>query len=296
MIVFPRAEDNTNLINCKIDGVPRLIELGAFPPDEPTFLGKIAELWKGKRKFFYAKVKSYVGGLTYTLLELNDVSRGFGTVRGAPIRAMWLRPRSYDPPMAVGSWVIASYDRNKRCVFTGKSTDAILGEVREYHGAVVDIPTGWLLCNKANHDAGAVNGITPPNKVNRVTIGAGDAADVTPTDANDSYIGDLSIGDTGGYNQHGHDGANAVNDHGTHATHAAHADTHDHSFTVLYSALNNINLAGGGANTVIESVGPAPGTTGSDSRQHTHDAHAAHGDADNRPLWIAAGYIIFVGV
>ncbi len=55
------------------------------------------------------------------------------------------------------------------------------GTITLWSGAIVDIPSGWYLCDGNNQT---------PNLKNRFVVGAG---------------GSFAVGDSGGYNNHGHE-------------------------------------------------------------------------------------------
>lgn len=64
---------------------------------------------------------------------------------------------------------------------TGSASGVPSGTITLWSGAIVDIPSGWYLCDGNNGT---------PNLKNRFVVGAG---------------GNFAVGDSGGYNNHGHE-------------------------------------------------------------------------------------------
>ena len=279
MFKFPPDHDSA-FIDGKVRGQPFSLDTGGFPEDHETFLDVLRRLQKD-RGLFLGKIKSFVGGTTYSLIA----HRQHLSYADKPIFATWLRSRTYDPPLAADTVCVVTQGRDKRYVFYAKGSDAVLGEIKMYCGAPADIPTGWLACTKANADAGAVNGITPPNLEGRFVVAeCGDAANTTATDVNDTEYA-YTTGDTGGYNRHGKVGANEVNNH------TGHTLTHDHTIsgqsTDMVTVDENLD---GITESVVDSVHFAGGAnSASPTAAHTTDT-------DNRPLYYALAFIVFVGV
>jgi len=296
---FPAGEEDNRIIRGMHNGQPFELELGNFPPDEPTFLDKINWLWRGKKEVCFAKIHSHLGGDFYRILKhFREKS-----VSGQLLRARWLKPRSYDPPMSTGSWVVVRKDVDGRYCFVGKSTEANLGDIKAMFSSTV--PTGWLLCNKANHDAGAVNGITPPNLEGRFIVATGEAANQTLNTNDTGY--DYSLGDEDGYNDHGVL-ANNHTDHehlaghthpGTTNTEGSHTHLLEGVETTTVEVDNNLDavttmVVNGG--TTAGGTSHVHGFTSGASSMILNEWDEKHGATDNRPPHYALAFIIFVGV
>ena len=110
---FPAGEEDNRIIRGMHNGQPFELELGNFPPDEPTFLDKINQLWRGKKEKFFAKVHSHVGGVFYKILKHDHEARFTGQL----LHARWLREDEDDPPLDVGTVVVGGKDRRGRYCF-----------------------------------------------------------------------------------------------------------------------------------------------------------------------------------
>lgn len=149
-------------------------------------------------------------------------------------------------------------NKKRRWYFCGRNLyQGVLGEIRSI-GEGATIPTGWLECNAVNNAAGAVNGITPPDDSDRVTVGVGIEAD----------------GVTGGADSH------------THSTHPDHDASHAHNYTPSTHSVQN---AGANPYTVLEGISVS--TTGPFDLPHQ-----AHDTVGNKMKYVVRRRIIFVGV
>jgi len=144
-----------------------------------------------------------------------------------------------------------------------------IGGIIVWSGAIVDIPTGWALCDGNNGT---------PDFRDKFVLGAG----TTAVDA------------TGGFAQHGV----TENNHSTHATHAGHDADHQHAAAGVHAHAWDTSPTGNyEGNTTTP---PVDGSThGDGNHQHpaaggtlNHDAHAAHTDTDNRGPWYAKAWIM----
>ena len=223
-----------------------------------------------------------------------------GKWRAERLSATWLKPRTYEPPLANGTTFVIVPDGRGRYAFAHPGCLRALGETVDYQGLVANIPVGWLLCNKANHDAGAVNGITVLNCECRVVMMEGLAANAALF-AGDTAA-DMERGDAGGYNEHGDD----ANNH-THPSHTLTGGTgsgfgdtiHTHQYQLFGwmgpfpVLLDNSGLGAG--DTSDRTTAPDMG--------HAHSIFNATinndvtlGSTCNQMPYVVMGKICFVGV
>lgn len=282
---FPQDDAGTPILSGKTpDGQPFVADLGGFPVDAKGGKGD-----RGKEgddgddapgEVFIGQIWNYIGN------DLYRVFRHFRRkqVAGRVIEATWLHPNAWHPPLAADTWVVCALSlQGGHYVFQHAEYGWILGEVKSYCGPLANIPTGWLLCNKTNHDAGPVNGITVDNMTNRVYMGYGTAATTEGLDPDD-VIWDTTDGEAGGFNAHGAD-----LDLGGGGTQSG------------------ADISGGGTNmhrqhrlTLVTDTfadGENAGLTdvyGTDEGPPFHEL--IHDWSDNRMPFVARGFICFVGV
>jgi len=117
---------------------------------------------------------------------------------------------------------------------------AIIGEVKAYFGALIDLPFGWYECNGSNSTpdlrgralfGDGLNGITSGS-----TGGAMPAAD-----------------DTGNDGSHGHSGTALTNGTHNHGASTNTAGSHDHAPVVVSNSDDNVIVASAGSGTNVAS-------------------------------------------
>ena len=109
---FPR-DDSTPTLQCTERGTPHNFNIGGFPAGDPSWMDKIAQMWSGKRKRFFARIHSHVGGVWYKILEHQQDAAFSGPL----LHAYWLREQADDPALDVGAIVIGGKDRLGRYCF-----------------------------------------------------------------------------------------------------------------------------------------------------------------------------------
>lgn len=141
------------------------------------------------------------------------------------------------------------------------SSNIPLGGILIWSGAVVNIPSGWSLC-----DGGTVNGYVTPDLRDRFVIGAGN---------------NYAVGKTGGATTHTHEG-------GSLSSSGAH--THTFSGTTGGPSDNRAAISGSLSVATSSHTHTFSGTTGS-SGSHTHSTETT-GSASSLPPYYALAFIM----
>jgi len=147
-----------------------------------------------------------------------------------------------------------------------------IGSIIIWYGAVVDIPTGWSLCNGQT-----VGAVTTPDLRERFVVGAGGD--------NSNVVG------TSGYTVDGTGGVNVVTlttDQIPSHTHSLSDPGHNHSF----NGSNGPDNEAAGGNPVPAGGGNFNGTTGNRTTGITIAATGGGSSHENRPPFYALCYIM----